>query len=229
MIAAIRHRGPDDDGVVGERRRRARQRAARDHRPVSDAGHQPMVDEDGRPRPHLQRRALQLPRARRGLERAGHRSARAATPRSCCARTRSGASSCVQRFDGMFAFAIWDAASGELFSRATASGSSRSTTPSRDRPPPVRLGDQGAARGRPSRGASRRRRSSSTSRSRTSSPTSRSSTACSCCRRPGILADRRRVGRRRSSATGTSSSSPTSPSSEAEWVERDSSAPSRRP
>ena len=66
----------------------------------------------------------------RELEARGHRSARAPTPRSCCAPTQEWGPACLDRFDGMFAFAVWDDARAEAHARrATGSASSRSTTP----------------------------------------------------------------------------------------------------
>ena len=63
-------------------------------------------------------------------------------------RTRSGAPACLDRFDGMFAFAIWDdARDASSSSRATGSGSSRSTTRPR-RAVPLRLGGEGPHPGR---------------------------------------------------------------------------------
>ena len=69
---------------------------------------------------HVQRRDLQLRRAARGADRAGpHASAPAPTPRSSCRPTRVRGDDCVTRFNGQFAFAIWDA------QRATLCSSSR--------------------------------------------------------------------------------------------------------
>ena len=122
------------------------------------------------------------------------RSARAATRRSCSHAFAEWGPACLDRFNGMFAFAVWDARERALScSLATASGSSRSTTRRSTVALALRLGGQGAARGRLPRAACRSAGArASTSRSRTSSPTRRSSTASGCCRpvTPSIVAER---------------------------------------
>ena len=107
MAAAIVHRGPDDEGSFETPVRQPRSPSPQHHRPRrrSPAGRQ-----RGRDRlAHLQRRGLQLPRAaRRARGRSATRSARTATPRSSSTPTRSGATDCFARFNGMWAFAIAD-------------------------------------------------------------------------------------------------------------------------
>ena len=96
-------------------RLRARLPPPRDHRPLR-RGHA-AVRERGRPPPaRPQRRDLQLPRAARRArgdgpplpQRDRHRGRRSP-------RTRRGATRCVERFNGMWAFAIWDERERRLF------------------------------------------------------------------------------------------------------------------
>ena len=131
--------------------------APEDHRPV--AGRRPADGQRGRHRlGHLQRRDLQLPRAapRAGGARATA-SARTPTPRSSSTATRSGATSVVERLDGMFAFGRVGhpgpaAAAGPRPHRQEAAVLRLAR-----RPVPVRLRDQGAVRrGAAARGGSRR-------------------------------------------------------------------------
>ena len=71
MCQAIRHRGPDDEGLLVE------PGVALGMRRLSiidvATGHQPIHNEDGRDLDRLQRRDLQLSELRRELEAVGHR------------------------------------------------------------------------------------------------------------------------------------------------------------
>ena len=96
MTDALHHRGPDASGVHQSGARRARAHAAVDHRPVDRR--QPADAERGRPgRAGVQRRDLQLPRARRGAARRGRRAAHpfghrgAAASCTACTGRRSSA------------------------------------------------------------------------------------------------------------------------------------------
>ena len=65
---------------------------------------------------HLQRRALQLPRAAAGAEaRRSTSSPPTATPRCCWRCTPAHGPAMLQRLNGIYAFAIWDSEAGELF------------------------------------------------------------------------------------------------------------------
>ena len=92
MANVLAHRGPDGEGSFA-----AEPGVAFGHRrlaiiDLSDAGIQPFASDDGRLQLAAQRRDLQLPRAARTSWRAAATaSAPRPTRRSCCTRTRSGA------------------------------------------------------------------------------------------------------------------------------------------
>ena len=87
-------------GPTAPARARSRRRASASvlgHRRLAiidpEGARQPMCDEAGGPRAHVQRRDLQLPRAaRRARRRAATASRATPTPRCCCAPTSTGAS-----------------------------------------------------------------------------------------------------------------------------------------
>ena len=77
---------------------------------LSAAGHQPMANEDRRPSSSSYNGEIyNFQRAARASSRArGHRFRSHDRHRSrSCTPTRSGATACVERFNGMFAFAVW--------------------------------------------------------------------------------------------------------------------------
>ena len=111
---ALAHRGPDGDGIFAD------EGVALGHRrlailDLSDAG--PAVRERRRrPTAGPQRRDLQLPRApRRARGARATASAARPTPRCVLAAYREWGDSCVERFNGMWAFALWDAHARRLF------------------------------------------------------------------------------------------------------------------
>jgi asparagine synthase (glutamine-hydrolysing) len=114
MIDAIRHRGPDDEGhwtgqgvAIGNRRL-----AIID---VSRAGHQPMASEDGSLLIVYNGELYNFRELVPLLEARGHRfHSRTDTEVVLHAFEEWGAS-CLERFNGMFAFAIWDRRSRRLF------------------------------------------------------------------------------------------------------------------
>jgi asparagine synthase (glutamine-hydrolysing) len=114
MTTAIAHRGPDGEGIhvdgpVGLGNRRL---AIID---LSSAGAQPMTNETGDVVVTYNGEIYNFRELRRELERAGHRfRSRTDTEVIVHAYEEWGAD-CVTRFNGMFAFALWDAQRLELF------------------------------------------------------------------------------------------------------------------
>ena len=114
MVRAIRHRGPDDhgvwtDGSVGLSNARL---AILD---LSDAGHQPMLGGDGR---HVLAYNGELYNFRElagELERSGHRFRSRSDTEVVLHAFEEWGPACVERFNGMFAFAVWDSVRRELF------------------------------------------------------------------------------------------------------------------
>src|SRR4051794_736073 len=114
MRDTLRHRGPDDGGTL------VREGIGLAHRrlsviDLSDAGHQPMPNEDesvwivynGEVYNHL---AL-----RRELEAKGHVYRSRTDTETIVHLWEEEGPRCVERLEGMFALAIWDARRGELF------------------------------------------------------------------------------------------------------------------
>lgn len=114
MTDAIAHRGPDGEGIyisgpVGLGHRRL---AILD---LSPAGAQPMRSEDGRYALSYNGEIYNYPELRAELEAAGHRfNSTSDTEVVLRAYIKWGAA-CVERFNGMFAFAIWDKQDKSLF------------------------------------------------------------------------------------------------------------------
>ena len=116
MTDAMAHRGPDGRGVVmfpgdppaglGHRRL-----AILDPTP---AGAQPMVFED-RWWITYNGEIYNFQELRAELEQRGERFRPTATPRCCCASSRSRAPRCSRRLNGIFAFGVWDDAEKRLF------------------------------------------------------------------------------------------------------------------
>lgn len=116
MAEAIEHRGPDDRGYFYDRERGI---AFAHNRlsiiDLSPAGHQPMTSEDGRFVLSYNGELYNFQELRRELEALGHRfHSRSDTEVVLRSFIHWGAVA-VERFRGMFAFAIWSAADGKLF------------------------------------------------------------------------------------------------------------------
>ena len=127
MTGALAHRGPDGDGFVDRRPRPLRPSPPGDHRSRRRR------TADGQRRRHVldrvQRRDLQPSRAApaaRGARAIG--SAPSSDTEAILHAYEEYGPACVERLEGMFAFAIYDERRRELFSRAIAWARSRSST-----------------------------------------------------------------------------------------------------
>lgn len=113
MNSVIRHRGPDGEGAFVERE------IGMGHRRLSiidvSGGCQPMANENGKVQVVFNGEIYNFVELRKELEACGH-----------CFRTHSDTevivhayeqwgTACVKRFNGMFAFALWDGLSRQLF------------------------------------------------------------------------------------------------------------------
>jgi asparagine synthase (glutamine-hydrolysing) len=113
MTGAIRHRGPDGEGVY------AVAPAFLGHRRLSiidvAGGAQPMENESGSLQIVYNGEIFNHASLRPELERAGHRYRTHCDTETILHAFEEYGPDCVRRFRGMFAFAIWDAISGTLF------------------------------------------------------------------------------------------------------------------
>ena len=114
MTASLEHRGPDgervyvDDGVALGFRRLA-------ILDLSDAGMQPFVSDDGRYRLIHNGEIYNYRELRAELEPHGYRFSTGTDTEVMLAAYLEWGPACVQRFNGMWAFAIWDSVRNELF------------------------------------------------------------------------------------------------------------------
>ena len=114
MTDAIAHRGPDGEGhwregPVGLGHRRL---AIID---LSPAGHQPMLDENGAAVLVYNGEIYNFRELRSELERFGRRFRSQSDSEVLLQAYREWGPACLERFNGMFAFAIWDRSSQQLF------------------------------------------------------------------------------------------------------------------
>lgn len=114
MTDCLVHRGPDDAGeytgpgvALGFRRL-----AIID---LSPAGHQPMTNEDETVWLIFNGEIYNYQDLRKDLERAGHRFRSATDSETVIHAYEEYGEACVERFHGMFAFAVWDAKEKKLF------------------------------------------------------------------------------------------------------------------
>ena len=113
MLQALRHRGPDDEGVyradgvaLGQRRLSIIDVAG---------GHQPLSNEDGTVWVVCNGEIYNYPSLRRELEEKGHRFATHSDTEILVHLYEECGVRCVERLRGMFAFAIWDTRQRRLF------------------------------------------------------------------------------------------------------------------
>jgi asparagine synthase (glutamine-hydrolysing) len=114
MADAIAHRGPDDDGIYadGPAGLANRRLAILD---TSPRGHMPMASQSGRLVITYNGEIYNYRELARELERAGHRFQTGTDTEVALAAYEEWGAACVERFNGMFALAIWDCVRQELF------------------------------------------------------------------------------------------------------------------
>jgi asparagine synthase (glutamine-hydrolysing) len=120
MLARIAHRGPDDEGIYLSPASPAGSRAALGHRrlsiiDLSAAGHQPMTDASGRFWLTYNGEIYNFREIRDELRSRGHELVSDCDTEVILYAYREWGADCLARFNGMFAFAIWDAERRELF------------------------------------------------------------------------------------------------------------------
>ena len=119
MLARIEHRGPDDEGIyIAETS--SGNRVALGHRrlsiiDLSPAGHEPMPDASGTVWLTYNGEIYNFKELRRELESLGHRFKSETDAEVIIYAYIEWGRECLSRFNGMFAFAIWDARDQSLF------------------------------------------------------------------------------------------------------------------
>jgi asparagine synthase (glutamine-hydrolysing) len=116
MAAAIRHRGPDDDGFYVEELGGIGVGLGFRRLSIIDleSGNQPIANEDGSIQLVFNGEIYNFRELRRELEGRGHRFATEADTEVIVHLYEDDGPRCVERLNGMFAFALWDAKSQEL-------------------------------------------------------------------------------------------------------------------
>ena len=112
MVDALRHRGPDGDGV----RRIGPVTLAHTRLAIIDVagGDQPLVSEDGQVTLIANGEIYNHRELRASLEQRGHRFATGSDCEAIVHAYEEHGLDCVRRLNGIFAFALWDAARGRL-------------------------------------------------------------------------------------------------------------------
>jgi asparagine synthase (glutamine-hydrolysing) len=119
MTEVIRHRGPDDHGILAFERLPGIQEAVLGYQrlsiiDLSKAGNQPMCNEDGTLWTVFNGEIYNFADLRLELERAGHRFASHTDTEVVLHGYEEWGGRCVERFVGMFAYALLDTRRGEL-------------------------------------------------------------------------------------------------------------------
>src|SRR2546423_6995052 len=114
MMEVIRHRGPDDEGrfFSGPLGMGFRRLSILD---VSPLGHQPMSTEDGLLTVVFNGEIYNYLELRRELELLGHRFTSSGDTEVLLKAYRQWGMECVAKFNGMWAFLIYDQRNGRLF------------------------------------------------------------------------------------------------------------------
>lgn len=113
MTSALEHRGPDEEGYFVDAG------IALGHRRLSiidlDTGRQPIHNEDETVYVVFNGEIYNFPELKRGLEERGHRFYTKTDTEVLVHLYEEMGEGCLERINGMFAFAIWDARKGKLF------------------------------------------------------------------------------------------------------------------
>jgi asparagine synthase (glutamine-hydrolysing) len=114
MAARLAHRGPDSEGVQidGHVGLASRRLSIVD---LSEAGRQPLANEDSSAWIVFNGAVYNYRELRPELEHAGHRFRSQTDTEVVLHAYEEWGSGCLDRFNGMFAFAVWDATHGRLF------------------------------------------------------------------------------------------------------------------
>jgi asparagine synthase (glutamine-hydrolysing) len=118
MTRVLRHRGPDDEGFYVDEPERG-PAVGLGFRRLSiidvETGNQPLTNETGTVQLVFNGEIYNFREMRKELEARGHRFATNADTEVIVHLYEEQGVRCVERLNGMFAFALWDARSGELF------------------------------------------------------------------------------------------------------------------
>lgn len=119
MTRAIAHRGPDDEGFLETFTQDGKYFVGLGHRRLSiidlNTGHQPIVNEDGSIQIVFNGEIYNFAALREELIARGHRFTTASDTETIVHAYEEYGEACVERFRGMFSFAIWDAPRQQLF------------------------------------------------------------------------------------------------------------------